>query len=67
MFLENHDLFGFMYRSSDMIERFAMLRLITDEISKEVWLEKLITGLANAASIANRVRLLLQTELVLTA
>ena len=67
MFSENHDLFGFMYRSSDMIERFAMLRLITDEISKEVWLEKLITGLANAASIANRVRLLLQIELVLTA
>lgn len=51
---ENHDLFGFMYRSSDMVERFAMLRLITDELSKEAWLEKLITGLANAASIANR-------------
>lgn len=39
-----------------MIERFAMLRLITDDLSKEDWLEKLITGLANAASIANRVR-----------
>ncbi|XP_046854371.1 protein ECT2-like [Xenia sp. Carnegie-2017] len=51
---ENHDLFGFMYRSSDMIERFAMLRLVSDEISKELWLEKLVNGLANAASIANR-------------
>lgn len=51
---ENHDIFGFMYRSSDMVERFAMLRLITDELSKEAWLEKLITGLANVASIANR-------------
>ena len=55
-FSENHDLFGFMYRSSDMIERFAMLRLVPDEITKEVWLEKLVTGLANAPSIANRVR-----------
>ena len=54
-FLENHDLFGFMYRSSDMIERFAMLRLVPDEITKEEWLEKLVTGLANATSIANRV------------
>ena len=56
VFLDNHDLFGFMYRSSDMIERFAMLRLVPDEITKEVWLEKLVTGLANATSIANRVR-----------
>ena len=55
VFLENHDLFGFMYRSSDMIERFAMLRLVPDEITKEEWLEKLVTGLANATSIANRV------------
>ena len=45
-----------MYRSSDMIERFAMLRLVPDEITKEVWLEKLVTGLSNATSIANRVR-----------
>lgn len=59
---ENHDLFGFMYRSSDMIERFAMLRLITDEISKEVWLEKLITGLANAASIANRAEFIMTLD-----
>ena len=44
-----------MYRSSDMIERFAMLRLVPDEITKEEWLEKLVTGLANATSIANRV------------
>jgi hypothetical protein len=45
-----------MYRSSDMIERFAMLRLVPDEITKEAWLEKLVTGVANATSIANRVR-----------
>ena len=51
---ENHDLFGFMYRSSDMIERFAMLRLVPEEITKEAWLEKLVTGLANATSITNR-------------
>ena len=56
MFLENHDLFGFMYRSSDMVERFAMLRLVPDEITKEEWLEKLVSGLANATSIANIVR-----------
>ncbi|XP_046857264.1 protein ECT2-like [Xenia sp. Carnegie-2017] len=50
---ENHNLFGFMYSSSDE-KNFPKFRLESNEITKEEWLDNFVTSLANVASVANR-------------
>lgn len=48
------NLFGIIYRSpQEMKEKLLMFRLVGDEISKQEWLQKLTTGLANTACMAD--------------
>ena len=54
---EFQNLFGIIYRcSQELKEKLLMFRLVGDEINKQEWLQKLTTGLANTACMADTVR-----------
>lgn len=56
-FTEFQNLFGIIYRcSQELKEKLLMFRLVGDEINKQEWLQKLTTGLANTACMADTVR-----------
>lgn len=51
---EFQNLFGIIYRcSQELKEKLLMFRLVGDEINKQEWLQKLTTGLANTACMAD--------------
>lgn len=56
-FTDCQNLFGIIYRCPrEMKEKLLMFRLVGDEINKQEWLQKLTTGLANTACMADTVR-----------
>lgn len=51
---ECQNLFGIIYRcSQELKEKLLMFRLVGEDIKKQEWLQKLTTGLANAACTAD--------------